>query len=142
VSLAPASLSLASLVSTGTNSSLLTVNGAGTVTLMATQSGNASYLPVTNSVSFVVAKAPQTIAPFTKLANVPLSTRSVTIASPTSSSGLPVTVAVKSGPAKVGPLTNGLVTFTNKGTITLTADQSGNQNYLPAKQILTTFTVQ
>jgi hypothetical protein len=51
-------------------------------------------------------------------------------------------VAVKSGPAKVGPLTNGLVTFTNKGTITLTADQSGNQNYLPAKQVLTTFTVQ
>ena len=142
VSLTPASLSLASLVSTGTNSSLLTVNGAGTVTLMATQSGNASYLPVTNSVSFVVAKAPQTIAPFTKLANVPLSTRSLTIASPTSSSGLPVTVAVKSGPAKVGPLTNGLVTFTNKGTITLTADQSGNQNYLPAKQVLTTFTVQ
>jgi hypothetical protein len=142
VSLTPASLSLASLASTGTAASLLTISGAGTVTVTAIQSGNTSYLPVTNSVSFVVAKAPQTIAPFTKLANVSLSTRSLTIASPTSSSGLPVTVAVKSGPAKVGPLTNGLVTFTNKGTITLTADQSGNQNYLPAKQVLTTFTVQ
>ena len=142
VSLTPASLSLASIVSAGTSSSLLTISGAGTVTVTANQSGNASYLPVTNSVSFVVAKAPQTIAPFTKTANVPLSARSLTIATPSSTSGLPVTVAVKSGPAKVGPLTNGLVTFTNKGTITLTADQSGNQNYLPAKQVLTTITVQ
>ena len=141
VSLSSNSLSFADLLQE-TNSSQLTIKGAGTVTVTATQSGNSFYLPVSGSVSFVVAKAPQTIAPFTKLANVSLSTRSLTIASPTSSSGLPVTVAVKSGPAKVGPLTNGLVTFTNKGTITLTADQSGNQNYLPAKQVMTTFTVQ
>jgi hypothetical protein len=142
MSLSPASLSIASLSSVGTNSSLLTISGAGTVTVMAAQGGSVSYLPVTNSVSFVVAKAPQMITPFAKIADVTwATTKSLTIDSPTSSSGLPVVMAVKSGPARPGPITNGLVTLTNKGKITITADQSGNQNYLPAKQVSVSFTV-
>jgi hypothetical protein len=142
MSLSPASLAIASLSSVGTNSFLLTVSGAGTVTVIASQGGGVSYLPVTNSVSFVVAKATQTIAPFAKIADVTwASTKSLTIASPTSSSGLPVVMAVKSGPARLGAVTNGLITLTNKGKVTITADQAGNQNYLPAKQVSVSFTV-
>jgi hypothetical protein len=142
VSLSSNSLSIADLVQ-GTNSSLLTIKGAGTVTVTAVQSGNNSYLPVTNSVSFAVARAPQSISAFPLISNVPLSSKSLTIQNlPVASSKLPLVISVKSGPAIPGPLTNGTVTFTNRGTITLSADQPGNQNYLPAKQVLTSFKVQ
>jgi hypothetical protein len=142
MSLSTASLPFASLAPSGSNSSLLTISGTGTVTVIANQQGSASYLPVINSASFIISKAPQTIVPFTKISDVTwASTKSLTITTPTSSSGQPVIVAVKSGPAQAGPVTNGIITLTGKGKVTLTADQLGNQNYLPAKEVTVSFTV-
>lgn len=53
----------------------------------------------------------------------------VTITLPTSSSGLPVTTEVTSGPAT---LAGGKLTFTGAGTVVLTASQAGNDNFSAA----------
>jgi hypothetical protein len=57
---------------------------------------------------------------------------------PTSSSGLPVALSIKSGPATVSGNT---ITPTGVGTVVLAADQAGNANYNPAPQVTTSFTV-
>ena len=56
----------------------------------------------------------------------------------TSSSGLPVTIAVTSGPATISGNT---VTLTGAGTVTLTATQAGNANYSAAPPVTQSFTV-
>lgn len=57
---------------------------------------------------------------------------------PTSSSGLPVSVAVTSGPATVN---GGTVTITGAGEVTLTATQAGDDTYGAAAPVVRTFTV-
>ncbi len=56
------------------------------------------------------------------------------------SSGLPVTnFTVISGPAVISDLTN--MTFTGAGTVVVTADQPGNEDWLPAPTVTNTFDV-
>jgi uncharacterized delta-60 repeat protein len=54
---------------------------------------------------------------------------SITITLPTSSSALPVTTIVTSGPAT---LTGNKLVFTGAGTVVLTASQAGNDNFMAA----------
>lgn len=58
--------------------------------------------------------------------------------SPTSSSGLPVSVAVTSGPATIS---GGTVTITGAGEVTLTATQAGDDTYGAAVPVVRSFTV-
>jgi gliding motility-associated-like protein len=58
--------------------------------------------------------------------------------SATSTSGLPITYTVTSGPATVSGNT---LTITGAGDVTITADQAGNGNYTAAPQVSQTFTV-
>ncbi|WP_161964269.1 MBG domain-containing protein [Chitinophaga flava] len=58
--------------------------------------------------------------------------------SASSSSGLPVSYAVASGPAAISGNT---VTITGAGTVTIVADQAGNSNYNAAPQASQTFNV-
>lgn len=58
---------------------------------------------------------------------------------PTASSGLPVTLTVKSGPATISG--NNIVTIIGVGTVVLAANQAGNNNFLPAPEITTSFKV-
>lgn len=60
------------------------------------------------------------------------------VVSPTSSSGLPVSVAVTSGPATINGNT---VTITGAGEVTLTATQAGNASFAAATPVSHTFTV-
>jgi hypothetical protein len=122
--------------------------GIGSVVLTASQPGFNPYaLGHTNFLAatavrttFNIVKAPQTIAPFSTVGTITYAdTKSFTISPPTSSSGLSVAVAVKSGPATISA---GKVTLTGKGTVILKANQGGNSCYLPAPEITTTFTVQ
>ncbi|HRI15822.1 MAG TPA: hypothetical protein PLX89_22725 [Verrucomicrobiota bacterium] len=48
----------------------------------------------------------------------------------TASSGLPVTLRVDTGPAVLG---NGMITATNLGTVVVTAEQTGDETYLPGR---------
>ena len=55
-----------------------------------------------------------------------------------STSGLPVSISVVSGPAD---LTDNLVTLTGTGTVRIKLSQAGNDTYLPAADVFLTFTV-
>jgi cyclophilin family peptidyl-prolyl cis-trans isomerase len=133
------------------NGTEFTLTGTGTVTLKATTFGtgisalvNNYYNPasaVTNS--FVVTATPQSIAPFQTIFSPIYGTPPLQINIPNSSSGLPVTVSVLSGPASFKAINSntGTLTITGGGAVTLAANQSGNAQYAPAPQVTTTFTV-
>ena len=111
---------------------LLTINGVGSVTVQASQSGNAEYEPATPvAQTFSVNPAGQTIA-FTQ--NAPASAPyngSFTVAA-SATSALPVSFSGS------GSCTNVGATFTmtnSSGTCTITASQAGNGDYLAAQNV-------
>jgi hypothetical protein len=97
----------------------LTVNGAGTIVVQASQAGNGIYQAAQTNQSLVINQGNNRIYP------------SITLGA-FGSSGLPVTFTVNSGPATVSGST---LNVTGTGTIVLQADQSGNQNYKAATPI-------
>ncbi len=116
---------------------LVTLLGAGTVVVLAEQPGNANYFaaePVT--LSFEVAKAAQTIT-FPNPGGKTFGDAPFALGA-TSSSGLAISYAVVSGPAT---LAGNTVTLTGAGTVTLSAAQGGDANYLPAPTETVSFAV-
>jgi hypothetical protein len=111
--------------------STLTLTGAGTVVVTASQAGNANYLAANNvSQSISVGKAAQTIS-FTPLLSTVSYGVSPIALSATASSGLAVTYSV-TGPAKISGST---LPLTGAGTVVVTASQAGNANYLAANNV-------
>jgi hypothetical protein len=115
----------------------VTLTGAGSVTIQASQAGNATYAAATPvSQSFTVAQASQTITfpaiPNHTVADAPFALNA------TASSGLAVSYAVASGPATVSGNT---VTLTGAGTVVIQATQAGNANYAAATPVSQSFTV-
>jgi hypothetical protein len=120
-------------VVSGTN---VTVLGAGTTTITASQSGDGNWNAATPvSQTLVINKANQSIT-FSSISNQVASSPFSPSAS--SSSGLPVSMSVVTGPAII---TNGECVFTNIGTVVLAANQPGNANYLAASQVTRSFQV-
>lgn len=118
-------------------SNQLTLLGAGSVTVRATQTGNAEFL----AASFVdrmfeVVKAEQSIT-FTTQLEYWFTDPPVAL-SATASSGLPVSFAVVSGPAT---LNGNMLTLTGPGEVTVQAQQAGNANFLPAPAVDRTLAV-
>lgn len=116
----------------------LKMNGAGTVTVRASQAGNGEYAvadPVERS--FEVAKAGQSIL-FDTLTDAGVSSPPFGIAA-TASSGLPVEFSVISGPASVSGNT---VTLAGTiGVVVIRAIQAGDANYLGAAMVERSFEV-
>jgi hypothetical protein len=114
---------------------IVTILSSGSASITASQPGNNNY-SAANSVtqSLAVNQATQKIT-----ISVPSSITYVangsTQLSANTSSGLPVTFNLKSGPAT---LTGNTLYPTGKGTISVTAIQTGNNNYQSAS---TTFTI-
>ncbi|MCC7265032.1 MAG: hypothetical protein IT369_21200, partial [Candidatus Latescibacteria bacterium] len=115
---------------------LVTLTGAGAVTVAASQVGDGNYLAMNASQVFTVAKASQTVT-FGSLADKTFGDAPFAV-SATASSGLPVSFAVQSGPATIS---GNLVTITGGGTVTVVASQVGNVNYLAATDVPQTFAV-
>ncbi len=116
--------------------STLTLTGAGTVTIAATQLGNDTYGAASSVTrSFTVTAATQAIT-FASLPNTTFGTAPIALAA-TASSGLPVTYTVE-GPASVSGST---LTLTGAGTVTVTALQLGNANYNAATEVVRSFAV-
>ncbi len=119
------------------NGSTLTITGAGSVTVQASQSGNATYsaaIPV--SVTFTVSELTQTITfpnPGTQVYGA-----APIVLTASASSKLPVSYAVTSGPATVN---GSKLTITGAGSVTLQASQTGNATYSAAIPVSVTFTV-
>ncbi len=126
----------------------LTLTGAtGTVTLTATQAGNGTFsaAPTVVRTFAVSACAPPPPPPtstaqaivFPVIADRSFCDATFTV-SPTSSSGLPVTTTVVSGPAVI---VGNTVTLTGVGAVTLRATQAGNGTFAAATSVSRTFNV-
>jgi sugar lactone lactonase YvrE len=102
----------------------VTITGAGTVTLQASQAAAGNYNAVTTTTSFTVAKANPTLA----FAAIPQKTfgDAPFAVSATSASDGAVTYTVASGPATVSGST---VTINGIGRVILTANQAATANY-------------
>jgi len=132
----PVSFSIASGPAT-IDGNLVTITGAGPVTVRASQAGDANYHPAPDvSRSFTVGLAVQTIT-FAPLVNKRLGDAPFSV-SATASSGLPVTFSIASGPATID---GNLVTITGAGTVTVRASQTGDSTYAPAPDVNRSFTV-
>jgi sugar lactone lactonase YvrE len=117
--------------------STLTITGAGTVTVTASQSGDAEYAagtPVTQTI--VVGAASQTIT-FGTISTQAVGTPLTLTA--TSTSGLTVTFA-SSTPA-VCLVSGNAATFLAEGTCTIQASQAGDSSYQAASPVSQSFTV-
>jgi sugar lactone lactonase YvrE len=88
--------------------------------------------------TMTISKPIQTIAAFGAISDKVFGAGPFAVTVPTSSSSLPVTLSVKSGPASVNGNT---VTLTGAGTVVLAANQSGNANYNAAPEVTTSFSV-
>lgn len=116
---------------------LVTLTGAGTVEIEATQSGSSTVAPAAPvRVSFAVAPAAQTIT-FPSPGGKTYGDASFTLAA-SASSGLPVSYAIVSGPASLSGAT---VTLTGAGTVEIEASQAGNADYLAAEPVRASFVV-
>ena len=121
--------------------------GTGAVTITANADASSPYFyyylpapPV--SVTFLVKSNSQTMGEFGSIPTSPYG-QNIQVFPPSASSGLPVSISVKSGPAKLGGVVSGnvLITPTGVGPVTLAANQSGNPSYIPAPEKTTSFTI-
>lgn len=119
----------------------VTIVGAGTTTITASQNGNENYLPATSvTQDLVVNKANQTIT-FNAIAdkvygNLPFQLNA------TSNSNLAVSYSISTLPATgVATLSGNTVTIIGLGSVSITASQAGNTNYNPATEVVRTFQV-
>ena len=116
---------------------ILTITGAGSVTVQASQAGNTNYAAAAQvSQTFIVNQASQTIM-FTQSAPAQAPYNSSFTVAATASSGQPVSFSSS------GVCTNLGATFTmtnSTGTCTVTANQPGNANYLAAPAVTLTTT--
>ena len=124
----------------------VTLNGtAGTVVIAANQAGNSDYTAATEvTTSFGVAFLSQTVNSIPTISGRTSNSPPFTVISPTSSSGLPVTLSVKSGPATITGIAGGVYTITltgEPGAVIIAANQSGNSNYFPASEVIAIFSV-
>ena len=117
--------------------STVTLTGAGTVIVSASQAGNTNYLAATSvNQSFTITQATQTItfaAPSAKTYGA-----APFAVSATASSGLSPTFTIVSGPATISGST---ITLTGTGTVVVRAAQAGNTNYAAASTVDQSFTV-
>jgi hypothetical protein len=116
----------------------VTLAAAGTCTLRAAQAGDANFNAATAITrSFTVAKAAQTITFVSPAAHGVADAPFSVVAS--ASSGL--AVAFTSATTTVCIVSGTTVTIVAAGTCTLTANQSGNANYLAATAVKRSFTI-
>jgi hypothetical protein len=118
---------------------MVTLTGAGTVMLSASQVASGNYASATTNASFIVAAAAGATVPTLAFAPIPAQTygNAPFAVSATSASTGAVTYAVVSGPATIA---GNMVTLTGAGTVTLSANQAASGNYAAAT-ITTSFIV-
>ena len=116
----------------------LTITGAGSVTVRASQAGNADYFAATDvDETFTVAKAAQVIT-FTNPGLKTFGDAAFALVATGGGSGNAVTFSIVSGPATVA---GNMLTITGAGSVTVRASQAGNANYFAAADVDETFTV-
>ena len=120
---------------------LVTIVGAGTSTLTASQAGNSNYNAASDASQLLtVGKANQTII-FAAITDKVVNDAPFNL-NATSSAGLPITYAISTVPATiVATLSGNTITIVGVGSVTVTASQVGNTNYNGASNVSRTFAV-
>lgn len=115
---------------------IVTLTGPGTVTLRASQPGDANHASAPTVDQSFVSRANQTIS----FGTLPVKAYGIApfVIGASSSSGLPVSFSVVSGPAIISGNT---VILTGTGTVTLRASQAGSTYYFPAPSMEQSFAV-
>jgi hypothetical protein len=112
---------------------IVTIVGAGTTMITASQAGDANYLPATDvSQNQLINQAgllPQVIT-FNPLPAVPYGSSTITLTATGGGSGNPITYT--SSNTNVATISGNVMTILAPGTTTITASQSGNASYLDA----------
>lgn len=117
----------------------ITPNGLGTIVVAANQPGNATFSAAQEvTTSFTVSKSPQTISPFGTIPNIRIGNGPLQITLPTSNSGLPVAVSIKSGNANIS---GSNITPTGTGVVVLAANQAGNSTFSAAAEVTASFSI-
>ncbi len=124
----PATISGTTITLTGT---------AGTVTVTVSQAGTDDYNPASEQVAFAVNDLQSQTITFAAITDKTYGDAPFTL-SATASSGLAVTYSVVSGPVS---LSGNEVTITGAGAATISVNQAGDANYLPAPEVTQTFTI-
>jgi hypothetical protein len=114
---------------------IVTLTGAGTVGLLASQQASGNYATATANASFPVAAEVPALS-FTPISAKTYGNPPFAVSATSASSG-PVTYAVVSGPATIS---GNMVTLTGAGTVGLSASQATSGNYTAA-MATTNFTV-
>jgi hypothetical protein len=99
---------------------------------------NSASGDITSVISEPSTAASQTISAFTTISAKAFGALPFNVSAPSASSGLPVELSVKSGPASINGNT---VTLTGVGIVLLAANQAGNVNYDAAPEVTTSFIV-
>jgi hypothetical protein len=107
--------------------SMVTVTGAGTVTIKASQAAAGTYTTGSATASFTVNPGSSSLA-FVAIPSQTYPTAAFTVSTTTKSAGS-ISYAVVSGPATINGNT---VTLTGAGTVTLQASQAASGNYAAA----------
>ena len=116
---------------------LVTIGGAGSCTVTASQAGSANYLAAVDvAQTFAIAKASQSIT-FGPLANKTFGDAPFAVSATGGASGNPVTFAA-SGACSVSA---NIVTIAGVGSCTVTASQAGNANCQAAADIPQSFSI-
>jgi hypothetical protein len=117
--------------------STVTLTGAGSVVLQASQVASGNYTAGTQTATVTVAKESQTIT-FTTLTSPVIYGVSPITLSASASSGLTIVFSVLSGP---GTISGSTLTITGAGTVVVAANQAGNSNCAAATQVTQSITV-
>ncbi len=121
----------------GVENKSVTIIKAGVVKLKATLKETDNYLGADRTITLTINKANQIIA-FTPIADK-LNTDIPFIIQANSTSGLPITISLKSGPATISG--NTLTLTKELGNVVIEGKQQGNGNYLPATTATIAFVV-
>jgi hypothetical protein len=104
---------------------VVSITGAGKVTLQASQAAVTGYTAATATTSFTVSPAPPGLSFITLPAKFEIGA-ATTVSTSANSPGA-ITYSVERGPATISGST---VTFTGKGTVTIEASQAATTDYL------------
>lgn len=115
----------------------VTLIGAGTVVLRASQAAAGEYASGFVDATFQVNRAAQSITFVPPPSPVPYNNPPIVLQAK-SSSGLPVVFSILSGPAQVS---GNVLNVNGGGRVIVAADQAGNANFLPAAQVRQTIVV-
>ena len=119
----------------------VTITGVGKVVIAASQAGDTSYnAAATVNQEFNISQANQILSfDLSSLSGITYGNAPIDLSSySTTTSGLPITLQVVSGP---GTISGSTLTITGAGSIVIRASQAGNTNYTSATPVNQTLTV-